>query len=105
MSANENFDLDVGNDPEVSFTRIVEALKFDDKKSEYNVIISIKNRKSRVINFEFIETFQNRFFVVPAEDNEFKIQVMVANNQIKVEGVIKANSEKSFKFFANFLDN
>ena len=103
LSANENCDLNVGNDPEVSYTREVTTVKHEEDQSEYSVKIKVKNNKTRVINFEFVETFYSRFNFIPLDENEFNI--VFSNDYIKAVGAIKPNTEKSFSYKAEVFNN
>jgi hypothetical protein len=97
LSADENCDLNVGNDPEVSFEREVQTLCHNENQSEYEVKVIIKNNKRREINIEFIEHLHGRYEVKPQNDG-----VIVQNDFVKYERKLEAKAESSFIYKVKF---
>ncbi|RNA16259.1 hypothetical protein BpHYR1_007873 [Brachionus plicatilis] len=50
LSADEFVDLNVGSDPEISYEREVKTIVHNEDTSQYEVSVTIKNRKQRKIN-------------------------------------------------------
>ena len=98
LSADENSDLNVGNDPEVSYEREVKTLSHNENQSEYEVKVIMKNRKGRSINVEFKEHLNGRFEVKSQADD-----AVVQNDYVKCERTIEAKSETSFTYKVKFF--
>ena len=97
LSADENSDLNVGNDSEVTYDREVKTLSHNENQSEYEVKVTINNRKTRTVNVEFIEHLHGRFEINCKADN-----VVVQNDFVKLERAIDAKSNVSFNYSAKF---
>ena len=97
LTADENSDLNVGNDSEVTYDREVELLRSDENQSEYEVTVMINNKKARIMNVKFIEHFLGRFEINCIENN-----VVVQNDYVQFERAIDAKSTASFNYTVLF---
>ena len=98
LSVDENTDLSVGNDPDVSFERNVKVISHNEDISQYAVTVNIKNRKARDVNYEFIEHFHGRFEI----ETKFA-GALIQNDYLKSESVIKAKSDVAIDYLIKFF--
>ncbi|CAF0824395.1 unnamed protein product, partial [Brachionus calyciflorus] len=97
LSVDENADLAVGNDPEVSYEREVKTILHKEEVSHYEVTVRIKSRKSRKIDYEFTENFGGRF-----ELEDLSGGLKIENDYVKTEGSLEPKESHSIKFSVKF---
>jgi len=101
ISQGEKQDLDCGNDPDVSFTRQVKILSQKRESASYDIHLTIKNSKSKVIKYEYKEIISSaKFTITPKNDNEQineKIQSIGEGIQI-IGQELQPNNEQTFHY-------
>ncbi len=119
LSAFEDHDLIMGQDPDVSYTRYVKVANssrtktFGDIQREYsykthNINLQIKNSKNETVSFEYIESLdpENRYNYntpVPIQIDFESTQVETegierVGRSLKLKGVIPANKTITLKY-------
>jgi len=101
ISQGEKQDLDCGNDPDVSFTRQVKILSQKRESASYDIHLTIKNSKSKVVKYEYKEIISSaKFTITPKDDNEQineKIQSIGEGIQI-IGQELQPNNEQTFHY-------
>lgn len=98
LSADEFANLNVGSDPEISYQREVKTIVHNKDMSQYEVQVTIKNKKERNITYEFSENFGGRFEIQLISDN-----VTIENDRVKTEGELDSKQSTSVKFGIRFF--
>ena len=100
LSADSNADLNVGNDGDVSYEREINTLNHNENQSEYNVTVTIRNKKDRSVNIELYERFYGRF-----EAESETSGALIQNDYLKSERSMDAKSQISIKYSVKFYYN